>query len=72
MPKTPFVSIESIDGIVKNVEGTISTGGIFGGALELVGQKVTDVLNKCAAAGYEHFDTDIIDNKKIYRLKLRL
>ena len=73
MAKSPFVSIETEEGIVKRVEGQITSGGGFfgGGVFEFTGQRINDVLNKCAAEGYEHFDTDVIGNTKIYRLKLR-
>lgn len=74
MAKSPFVSIETEEGIVKQVEGHIKSGNdsIFGGgASEFNGQRINDVLNKCANEGYEHFDTDVIGKRKIYRLKLR-
>lgn len=73
MTKSPFIYIETENGMVVLVEGQITTGsGIFGsGAYEFTGQKVNDVLNKCAQEGYEHFDTDVIGKRKVYRLKLR-
>lgn len=73
MTKSPFISIETEDGIVVLVEGQITTGsGIFGsGAVEFTGKKINDVLNICALEGYEHFDTDVIGKRKVHRLKLR-
>jgi hypothetical protein len=69
MSNTPFIALETENGIVR---GKIYGGGWFGSSeLELTGKKITDALNKCAEHGYEHFDTDTIGDKKIYRLKLR-
>lgn len=70
MSGTTFVSIVTENGIVTAVEGQISISLWGGGSLAFVGQKVNDVLNKCAKEGYEHFDTDVIGNKKIHRMKL--
>lgn len=74
MSGTPFVSIETVNGEVKKVEGKVekSNAGFFeGGAYEFYGNRINDVLNTCAAEGYELFDVDAIGNSKIYRLKLK-
>jgi hypothetical protein len=74
MPSTPFIALETVNGIVKNVEGQVSSGeGFFGESYyQFYGDRITDALNKCAKAGYEHFDTDVVGETKIYRLKLRI
>ena len=71
MSGTPFLAIVTEDGIVTAVEGQISISIWGGGSSGMVGQKVNDVLNKCAKEGYEHFDTDVVGKTKIHRLKLR-
>jgi len=73
VPSSPFIALETINGIVRNVEGQVSSGdGFFGeNYYEFYGEKITDALNMCAKAGYEHFDTDVVGEKKIYRLKLK-
>ncbi|MCU0484991.1 MAG: hypothetical protein MUC85_02670 [Anaerolineales bacterium] len=74
MPSTPFIELESEKGIVRRVEGKVSSGeGFFGESyINFYGDRITDALNKCAQAGYEHFDTDVVGETKIYRLKLRI
>lgn len=72
MPSSPFIALEAVDGVVRRVEGQVSSGGVFGGDLNLWGKNITEALNMCAKAGYEHFDTDVYADKKIYRLKLRI
>ncbi len=77
MTQSVFISIETVDGIVTAVEGqyrpTKPTGyGIFGGGfLEPQGQRINDMLNLCADAGYEHFFTEVIGKKVVHRLKLK-
>ena len=71
MPKSPFIALETINGLVRNIEGQLSTDGWLGGIVVISGEKITDALNKCAREGYELFDTDVVGEKKIYRLKLK-
>lgn len=73
MAKSPFIALVTVRGTVKEVEGQVSGGWnvLWGSALEVTGMKVTEALNKCYEAGYEHFDTEEAGEKKIYRLKLR-
>jgi len=73
MPNSPFIAIETANGIVQKVEGQFSSWGpILGNSLIIMnGQGITEALNQCARAGYELFDTDVIGDKKIYRLKLK-
>ena len=71
MPKSPFIALETINGIVRNIEGQLSTDGWLGGIVVISGEKITDALNKCAREEYELFDTDVVGEKKIYRLKLK-
>lgn len=73
MEGTTFVSLETVEGIVRAVEGTIATGigvELIGGA-RMQGKKTTDALNYCARQGYELFDVETIGNKKIFRLQLK-
>jgi hypothetical protein len=73
MPSSPFIAIETNNGVVQRVEGQVSSGS--GGWLgesyySFAGKGITEVLNHCAEQGYEHFDTDVFGDKKIYRMKL--
>ena len=73
--KSAFVSIEVEDGKVVLVEGNIKPdpgfwGGINNAPFLLGGQKVNDALNACAEEGYEHFATETIGKRMVYRLKL--
>jgi hypothetical protein len=75
MAKSTFVSIEVENGKVVNIEGNIKPdpgfwGGINSAPFLLGGQKVNDALNACAEEGYEHFATETVGKKTIYRLKL--
>lgn len=76
MNQSKFVSIITVDGIVVDIEGhylptnSSALKSLFSGVVEAQGQKTNDMLSICAQAGYEHFFTETIGEKVIYRLKL--
>ena len=72
MAKTTFVSIITVDGVVKKIEGDFTNGGLFDDAPTVfINKSLTDMLNKCDKEGYEHFETETIGKTKVYRMKLR-
>jgi hypothetical protein len=77
MAKSDFISIETMDGIVHRFEGAIGDEqpgwrtALWGGANELLGKRINDVLQQCAAAGYQHMATELIGDKVVYRLRLK-
>ncbi len=79
MAQSAFISIETLDGIVKAFEGNITPDqrpgwyqALFGsGVVEFEGMRINDALNLCAQAGYEHLITETIGKRVVYRLKLK-
>ena len=77
MAKSQFIEIESVDGVVQHVVGSLEEDRSFletilgSGPTNWHGRRLTDLLNYCAQLGYEHFDTDTFGSRKIYRMKLK-
>jgi len=73
MPSSNQVSLETVNGIVRKVEGkVVAESGPDGEAYyNFIGLRITVAVGICEEEGFEHVDTDIFFDRKIFRLKLK-
>jgi hypothetical protein len=71
MDNTVFVSFVTEKGIVVKVEGKLEhSEGFWGTKVNWIGLDITTALNNAHEEGYEAYDIEIIDDKKVHRLKM--